>query len=213
MFCIEDFEVYKLTLPLGRTVGDNNCSYDLINVTAVVLKSNHGHTGWGYAESAWQGKFKHDAWYMHQLPDLVTIESDFANSWWIQIQNKHPEDLEEERLNYSSGFQHLDTATRMALWDLMAFSDDNQNPIGYEYCRVFTKDTPYYTHKDLQKISARIDGGEINGNIRKSTYSVFDSTFNLNIAPSSEESSTNILNVQSENASVKKYMFSIETLS
>jgi len=96
---------------------------------------------------------------------------------------------------------------------VMAFTDDNSNPIGYEYCRVFTKDTPYYTHKDLQKITARIDGGEINGNIRKSTYSVFDSTFNLNIAPSSEESSTNIFNVKSENASVKKYMFSIENLA
>jgi hypothetical protein len=96
---------------------------------------------------------------------------------------------------------------------VMKFTDDNSNPIGYEYCRVFTKDTPYYTHKDLQKTTARIDGGEINGNIRKSTYSVFDSTFNLNIAPSSEESSTNMFNVQSENASVKKYMFSIENLA
>jgi hypothetical protein len=96
---------------------------------------------------------------------------------------------------------------------VMAFTDDNSNPVGYEYCRVFTKDTPYYTHKDLQKITARIDGGETDGNIRKSTYSVFDSTFNLNIAPSSEASSTNIFNVGTENASVKKYMFSIENLA
>jgi hypothetical protein len=96
---------------------------------------------------------------------------------------------------------------------VMAFTDDNSNPVGFEYCRVFTKDTPYYTHKDLQKTTARIDGGEIDGNIRKSTYSVFDSTFNLNIAPSSEASSTNIFNVGTENASVKKYMFSIENLA
>jgi hypothetical protein len=96
---------------------------------------------------------------------------------------------------------------------VMAFTDDNSNPVGFEYCRVFTKDTPYYTHKDLQKTTARIDGGETDGNIRKSTYSVFDSTFNLNIAPSSEASSTNIFNVGTENASVKKYMFSIENLA
>jgi len=96
---------------------------------------------------------------------------------------------------------------------VMRFDDNNQNPVGYEYCRVFTKDTPYYTHKDLQKTTARIDGGETDGNIRKSTYSVFDSTFNLNIAPSSEASSTNIFNVGTDNASVKKYMFSIENLA
>ncbi len=120
MFRIEDFEVHKLTLPLGRLVVDNNCSYDTINVTAVVLKSNHGHAGWGYAESAWQGKFKHEAWYVHELPDTAVLEADFEATWWKKLQYKHPLALEHERLNYSSGHQHLDAATRLALWDLMA---------------------------------------------------------------------------------------------
>jgi L-alanine-DL-glutamate epimerase-like enolase superfamily enzyme len=127
MFRIEDFEVHKLTLPLGRTVGDNNCSYDLINVTAIVLKSNHGHTGWGYAESAWQGKFKHDAWYVHELPDTSVLEANFAATWWKKIQYKNPVDLEQERLQYSSGFSNLDAATRLALWDLMA--QDKELPL------------------------------------------------------------------------------------
>ena len=96
---------------------------------------------------------------------------------------------------------------------VMTYTDSNINPIGIEYCRVFTKDTPYYTFNDLQKTTARIDGSEIDGNIRKSTYSVLDSTFNLNIAPWRGDSSTNIFNPGRDDAYVKKYMFSIENLA
>ena len=67
------------------------------------------------------------------------------------------------------------------------------------YCRVFTKDTPYYTFADLQKTE---------GNIRKFTYSILDNTYNLNIAPTKNPGSTNIVNGE-----VKKYMFSIENLA
>ena len=71
--------------------------------------------------------------------------------------------------------------------------------VGKEYCRVFTKDTPYYTMADLQKSE---------GNIRKMTYSVLDNTYNLNIAPIKGDTSTNIVDGQ-----VKKYMLSLENLS
>jgi hypothetical protein len=81
---------------------------------------------------------------------------------------------------------------------VIKYSDGQEN-VGIEYCRTFTKDTPYYTYNDLQKSD---------GNIRKSAYSVLDSTFNLNIAPTTGEDSTNIINGQ-----VTKYMFSIENLA
>jgi hypothetical protein len=76
--------------------------------------------------------------------------------------------------------------------------------VGYEYCRLFTKDRPYYSFNELQKT----DG--ITKENRKSTYSVLDKTFNLNIAPmnSNGVDSTNIIN-----GKVKKYMFSIENLA
>ena len=76
---------------------------------------------------------------------------------------------------------------------------DGQANVGIEYCRVFTKDTPYYTFTDLQKYE---------GNIRKFKYSIMDSTFNLNISPTKGEDSTNIIDGQ-----VTKYMFSIENLA
>lgn len=71
--------------------------------------------------------------------------------------------------------------------------------VGKEYCRVFTKDNPYYVMNDLQKSE---------GNIRKMTYSVLDNTYNLNIAPLKGTTSTNIVDGQ-----VKKYMLSLENLS
>jgi hypothetical protein len=80
---------------------------------------------------------------------------------------------------------------------------------GIEYCRVFTKDTPYYTYADLQKT----DGITISG--RRFTNSVLDNTYNLNIAPLKNPSSTNIIAPDSmgKGGYAKKYMFSIENLA
>jgi len=120
MLLIDDFEVHKLTLPLGRVVGDNNCSYEVINVVAIALKTSEGHVGWGYSESAWKGKFKHSAWYVRELPDVSVIEADFRNTWWEKLYKRNAFDLEQERTSFSSGYNHLDAAVRLALWDLMA---------------------------------------------------------------------------------------------
>ena len=79
------------------------------------------------------------------------------------------------------------------------YVNQNGGEVGMEYCRVFTKDTPFFTYSDLQKTE---------GNIRKSTYSVLDNTFNLNIAPMTGNESTNVIDGQ-----VKKYMLSLENLA
>jgi len=81
--------------------------------------------------------------------------------------------------------------------------------VGIEYCRVFAKDTPYYTYNDLQKT----DGITTSG--RRFTNSVFDNTFNLNIAPLKNPGSTNIVpdDENGRGGYAKKYMFSIENLA
>ena len=81
--------------------------------------------------------------------------------------------------------------------------------VGIEYCRVFTKDTPYYTYNDLQKT----DGITTSG--RRFTNSVLDNTYNLNIAPLRNPGSTNIIpdNDYGLGGYAKKYMFSIENLA
>jgi len=93
------------------------------------------------------------------------------------------------------------------------FVNKNGKEVGQEYGRVFTKDTPYFTYSNLQSTIANTSGNETNGNIRRFSYSVLDSTYNLNIAPVNRKGSTNIINPQSPNGSVKKYMFSIENLA
>jgi hypothetical protein len=95
---------------------------------------------------------------------------------------------------FHDGYKELTKGSRV-----MLYQTQNGVEVGVGYCRVFAKDTPYYTFNDLQKTD---------GNIRQFSYSVLDKTYNLNIAPLRGNNSTNIVNNQ-----VKKYMFSIENLA
>ena len=73
---------------------------------------------------------------------------------------------------------------------------------GMEYCRVFTKDIPYFSNDEIQKSEG------ITTQNRRFSYSILDNTYNLNIAPWRDNESTNI-----QDNKVKKYMFSIENLA
>jgi outer membrane protein OmpA-like peptidoglycan-associated protein len=86
---------------------------------------------------------------------------------------------------------------------VLSYTDQTDGSLaGLEYCRVFQKDTPYYTFADLQKTDGITKSG------RRFDYSVLDNTYNLNIAPLRTPGSTNIVD-----GKVKKYMFSIENLA
>jgi len=105
---------------------------------------------------------------------------------------------------FNDGYQELTKGSRVIRYTTPnSIVGANQSAYfevkGFEYCRVFTKDRPYYTFDELQKPD---------GNIRKYTNSVLDSTFNLNIAPLGGVDSTNI-----KDGRVKKYMLSLENLS
>jgi hypothetical protein len=78
--------------------------------------------------------------------------------------------------------------------------------VGTEYCRIFTKDSPYSTYNRLQKSDGIVNFG------RKFTYSVLDSTYNLNIYPTKIVQNTPKPSWLGE-GSVKKYMFSLENLA
>lgn len=87
----------------------------------------------------------------------------------------------------------------------------NQDDVGIEYCRVWTKDRAYANYSDTMKRT---------GNIRKFDSSVMGGQsrpWNINYAPMSNgqqsfESSTNIVN-EGSGFFAKKYMFSIENLA
>jgi hypothetical protein len=103
---------------------------------------------------------------------------------------------------FNDGTMELTKGSRVIKYITKNSIDTNGKEFqGLEYCRIFTKDIPYYTLSQLQKTD---------GNIRKFGYSVFDNTYNLNIAPMNDKNgqSTNIVN-----GKVKKYMFSLENLA
>ena len=104
---------------------------------------------------------------------------------------------------FNDGYKELTKGSKVR-----KFVNKNGVEVGQEYGRVFAKDIPYLTYQNLQSTIANSDGLETNGNIRKFTHSVLDSTYNLNIAPVGGDSSTNI-----KDGRVKKYMFSIENLA
>jgi len=104
---------------------------------------------------------------------------------------------------FNDGYIELTKGSRVVRYVTPTSKKPNGEPAevkGYEYCRLFTKDRPYYSFNELQKTD---------GNIRKSSYSILDNTYNLNIAPMRGQGSTNI----KKNGKVKKYMFSLENLA
>jgi L-alanine-DL-glutamate epimerase-like enolase superfamily enzyme len=120
MLSIVDYEIYKIQLPLGRVIGDNNCHYDEMELLCINLKTNHGHMGWGYAESVWKGTFTRSAWYIKQLPSEHELDLIFQKTWWPILKNQDPNNLELIRKNFHSGLTQIDAAIRLAIWDLMA---------------------------------------------------------------------------------------------
>jgi hypothetical protein len=111
---------------------------------------------------------------------------------------------------FNDGYREITKGSKV-----ISYVDSNTNneiittgrEVGVEYCRLFTKDTPYFTFNDLQKSDGITKFG------RKFSYSVLDNTYNLNIAPLRQPNSTNILPNDQGKLVAKKYMFSIENLA
>jgi hypothetical protein len=96
---------------------------------------------------------------------------------------------------FNDGYQEITKGSRVVRYTTKN-STGGGDIKGLEYCRIFTKDRPYYTYDELQKTD---------GNIRKYTDSVLDNTWNLNIAP--------VDGYSVKDGKVKKYMFSLENLA
>ena len=108
---------------------------------------------------------------------------------------------------FNDGYKEMTKGSQV-----VSYSDNTTgSQAGIEYCRVFAKDTPYYTYADLQKT----DGITTSG--RQFNNSVLDNTYNLNIAPLKNPGSTNIVKGNNDwdekGGYAKKYMFSIENLA
>jgi len=106
---------------------------------------------------------------------------------------------------FNDGYKEITKGSKV-----LAYIGEIGQEKGAEYCRIFTKDTPYLQYNDLQKT----DGMTTEG--RRFSYSVLDKTYNLNIVPNKREGgqdSTNLIGGGGESGHVKKYMFSLENLA
>jgi len=89
-----------------------------------------------------------------------------------------------------------------------SYSDSQTGEVrGIEYCRIFTKDVPYFSNSDLQKSDGMVDSN------RRFSYSTLNNTYNLNIAPWRDQDSSNLTGNDFSGDGVKKYMFSLENLA
>jgi outer membrane protein OmpA-like peptidoglycan-associated protein len=78
--------------------------------------------------------------------------------------------------------------------------------VGSEYCRIFTKKNTYSRYDKLQKSDGITNFG------RRFSYSVLDTTYNLNIYPT-KRGQNGPTPSWAQGGKVKKYMFSIENLA
>jgi L-alanine-DL-glutamate epimerase-like enolase superfamily enzyme len=91
-----------------------------MSIVAVRLRTDAGHSGWGYGECCSKGVFHKPAWYIQPLPALLVLKTAIQQIWWPQLENRHPIEAWRGTRFYHSPYSFVDAAIRMALWDLMA---------------------------------------------------------------------------------------------
>ncbi len=117
---IDSYDLWRLVIPLGRVIGDNNCRYDRMGMAVVHLTTADGHNGWGYATSVWEGEFAVPAWYIQPMASLAKMRDVFDQHWWPAMRGRSPFETRNARLHLGTECDYLDRAVRVALWDLMA---------------------------------------------------------------------------------------------
>jgi L-alanine-DL-glutamate epimerase-like enolase superfamily enzyme len=111
---IRAFDLWRLEVPLGRTIGDNDCSYGSMSVVALRLRSEAAD-GWGYGDAASHATFTRPAWYLEPLPARAELVAEFQARFWSQLEGR-------DALDVSAGPSQLadplGQAVDLALWDL-----------------------------------------------------------------------------------------------
>jgi len=112
---------------------------------------------------------------------------------------------------FNDGYTELTKGSRVIRYETPTSKKNGNAPltdvVGYEYCRLFTKDSPYSSYSRLQKRGGMWRKGNT------SSYSVLDNTYNLNIAPMGALDRLSSTNLNVNGQKVKKYMFSLENLA
>ena len=119
MNALKDFEIRKLRVPLGRAIGDNNCTYEAFDVCALTLITEDGTRAYGFGEKAHGGVFRKPVSWKAEMAEEAALRAEFANVWPAlagrsveSLLHETPKPWEDWTVSSA-----MHAAFRMALWD------------------------------------------------------------------------------------------------
>lgn len=117
---LADWTLHRLRVPLGRAIGDNNCTYEAFDVCALRLVSDDGLTGWGFGEKAYGGRFRKPVSWKAEMPGFTSLHATWSKAWPGLKGQEIADLLERVPRPWESWVvpDYLLSALRMALWDL-----------------------------------------------------------------------------------------------
>jgi L-alanine-DL-glutamate epimerase-like enolase superfamily enzyme len=117
---LQSFQISKLHVPIGRTIGDSMCHYDAFRVAALRLETSAGLVGWGFGEKAYGGHFAKEAAWNRPLPGVAALRAEFTERFAPWLLGKTALGVKlGTPAPVLAGDDALALATRMALWDLI----------------------------------------------------------------------------------------------
>ena len=120
MNTIEKYELRKVLVPIGRTIGDSMCHYAHFNVCVIKLIDSADNVGWGFGGKVADGQFAKEAFWNQPMHTLKELEREFRKEYWPFIKGRGADELFETDL--LKGDYCTKNALRYALWDLRAKS-------------------------------------------------------------------------------------------
>ena len=118
---LRKWTLHRLVFSAGRTIGDNNCSYDRFGLAVLCLETGQGTVGLGYGEAIWLGTFQKDAYYIQPMLSHAAMQDRFQQSIWPHLQDKPVAAAFESIASQPPPPErYLERAVEMALWDLEA---------------------------------------------------------------------------------------------
>ena len=121
---IVDYDLWRIELPVGRTIGDNMCHYSKFTVFVLSLKTDQGHQGWGFGELVTDGVFQKPAPWYKPMANLGEIRSTFEREYWPLLKDHNALDLKNHRSSLFGTSNYIHIAIRKALWDLIGKEAD-----------------------------------------------------------------------------------------
>lgn len=116
---IVDYDLWRIELPVGRTIGDNMCHYSEFTTLVLALKTDQGHWGWGFGELVTDGVFRKPAPWYKPMASLNEIRSTFERDCWPLLKDCNASEIKNRRPSPFGSNDYVHAAIRKALWDLM----------------------------------------------------------------------------------------------